>query len=88
MTEKRGAENHPGSTEVPTKRAAEKGQFLHEEGDRGRIHGAIVMPDEPSFSQPKNGVTTPQTGERLTFETDVAAKEIRRGNRDSVDAGY
>jgi hypothetical protein len=88
MTEKRGAEHHPGSTQVPTKRAAEKGQFLHEEGDRGRIHGSIVMPDEPTFAQPKNGVTTEATGERLTFETDVAAKEVRRGNRSPVDAGY
>jgi hypothetical protein len=88
MTEKRGAEHHPGSTQVPTKRAAQKGQFLHEEGDRGRINGAIVMPDEPTFTQPKNGVTTGETSERLTFETDVAAKEIRRVNRNSPDAGY
>lgn len=88
MTEKRGAEHHPGSTVRMTKRSANKGQFLNEEGDRGRIHGAIVMPDEPTFTQPKNGVTTGETSERLTFETDVAAKEIRRGNRNSPDAGY
>jgi len=65
-----------------------KGQFLEEEADRGRINGSIVMPDEPTFTQPKNGVTTGETSERLTFETDVAAKEIRRGNRNSPEAGY
>jgi len=70
------------------KRPAGKGQFLNEEADRGRINGQIVMPDEPTFTQPKNGVTTGETAERLTFETDVAGKEVRRGNRNSQEAGY
>jgi hypothetical protein len=68
MTEKRGAEHHPGSTQVPTKRSAQKGEFLHEEGDRGRINGSIVMPDEPTFTQPKNGVTTGETAEHAPEE--------------------
>lgn len=71
----------------PTRKPG-KGQFLEEEADRGRLNGSIILPDAPTFTQPKNGVTTPETGERLTFETDVAAKEIRRGNRSPVDAGY
>lgn len=72
---------------------AGKGQFLEEEAFRGRINGGIVMPDEPTFTQPKNGVPVAGGGsggggESLNFETNVAAKEVTRGNRSSHEAGY
>lgn len=70
-----------------TDRTAGEGQFLKEEELRGRIHGGLVMPDEPSFSQPKNGVQT-DSGERLTFETKVTSKRVKKGNDESIDAGY
>ena len=85
---KRGAEKHPRRNMIATARPASPGQFLEEEAGRGRINGGIVMPDEPTFTQFKNGVTTEATGDRLTFETDVAAKEVTRGNRSSHKAGY
>lgn len=69
-------------------RPTKTGQFLEEEPLRGRINGGIVMPDEPTFTQPKNGVTTSPTEERLTFETPVTSKRIKRGNDSPTEAGY
>lgn len=68
-------------------RNAGVGQFLKEEHLRGRIKGGIVMPDEPTFTQMKNGAQT-DTGTRLTFEDDVTTHRIKRGNDEEVDAGY
>ena len=68
-------------------RDAGVGQLFHEEHLRGRIKGGMVMPDEPTFTQFKNGVQT-DTGERLTFEKDVTTHRIKKGNDESVDAGY
>lgn len=68
-------------------RDAGVGQLFKEEALRGRIKGGMVMPDEPTFTQPKNGVQT-DTGARLTFEDDVTKHRIKQGNDESVDAGY
>lgn len=66
---------------------AGSGQFLEEEKFRGgKSDGGIVKGDSPTFSQPKNGVpATLGSGSHLTFETAVESKEVRRGNRDSVE---
>jgi hypothetical protein len=67
-------------------RTAGIGQLFHEEHLRGRIKGQIVVPDEPTFTQFKNGVQT-DSGERLTFERDVTSHRIKRGNDLEIDAG-
>lgn len=69
------------------KRDAGVGQLFHEEELRARLKGGIVMPDEPTFVQFKNGVQT-DSGDRLTFEKDVTTHRIKKGNDESVDAGY
>lgn len=68
---------------------AGKGQFLEEESFRGRIGGSRVMPGEPTFTQPKNGVPVAgggsgEGGASLDFESDVTAKEVTRGNRSGI----
>lgn len=68
-------------------RNAGVGQLFHEESLRARIKGSIVMPDEPTFTQPRNGAQT-DTGARLTFEDDVTSHRVKKGNDESVDAGY
>lgn len=71
---------------------AGKGQFLNEEEFRGKINGGRVMPGEPTFTQPKNGVPeagggSGSGGEALSFETDVTSKTVTRGNRSGLDLG-
>lgn len=68
-------------------RDAGAAQLFKEEALRGRINGSIVMPDEPSFSQPKNGIQT-DSGSRLSFETNPTGSRVKKGNDESVDSGY
>lgn len=77
---------NPKNESAPN-RDAGVGQLFREEHLRGHIKGDIVMPDEPTFTQMKNGVQT-DTGERLTFEKDVTTHRIKKGNDEPVDAGY
>lgn len=72
--------------EAGDNRTAGVGQLFHEEALRGRIKGVIVVPDEPTFTQMKNGVQT-DSGERITFEKDVTSHRIKRGNDLDIDAG-
>ena len=78
---------NPKDMSRPSERNAGVGQLFHEEALRGEIKGGIVMPDEPTFTQMKNGVQT-DSGVRLTFEDDVTKHRIKRGNDEEIDAGY
>lgn len=77
---------NPQSQAAPNRTAGDA-QLFKEEDLRGRIKGSLVMPDEPSFSQPKNGVQT-DSGSRLNFETDPTGMRVKKGNDETVDAGY
>ena len=74
-------------SQAASNRTAGDAQLFKEEDLRGRLKGSIVMPDEPTFTQPKNGVQT-DSGSRLDFETDPTGMRVKRGNDESIDAGY
>lgn len=78
---------NPQDQSSQNNRNAGDAQLFKEENMRGRINGSIVMPDEPSFAQPKNGIQT-DSGSRLTFETNPSGLRVKKGNDESVDAGY
>jgi hypothetical protein len=77
---------NPQDQSRDSERNAGIGQLFHEEHLRGVIKGGIVMPDEPTFTQFKNGIQT-DSGERLVFEKDVTTHRIKRGNDLDIDAG-